>query len=141
MCVTSYYQLSYKFKSLCILGGLYCFLSLWQKCKSGIYRLSNHYPYFTKQTQFIQAKRSGDGYRELHVLSPVFCILFSACFLQNEPNFVRRRRIASALMTRRYEDITILSKPENEPKTNPNLCRLGNLGKFHPPKSVNAVCD
>jgi len=62
-------------------------------------------------------------------------------FMQNEPNFVRRRRIASALMTRRYEDITILSTPENEPKTNPNLCRLGNLGKFHPPKSVNAVCD
>jgi hypothetical protein len=45
-------------------------------------------------------------------------------FMQNEPNFVRRKRLTSAAMKRKYDNITILSGQKNEPKTKPNL---GNL--------------
>jgi len=37
-------------------------------------------------------------------------------FMQNEPKFIRRRRIASAAMTRRYDKITVLWTQKNEPK-------------------------
>jgi hypothetical protein len=36
--------------------------------------------------------------------------------MQNEPNFIRRRQIASAVMKRRYDNIMILTGPKNEPK-------------------------
>jgi hypothetical protein len=36
--------------------------------------------------------------------------------LQNEPNLVRRRRIAKAVATRRYANITVLPDQKNEPK-------------------------
>jgi hypothetical protein len=68
-------------------------------------------------------------------------------FLQNKPNLVRRRRIASAVMTRRYDNIMILSTQKTNPiqtqflpaedgveggqtQSNPNLYRLGNLGNY-----------
>jgi len=37
-------------------------------------------------------------------------------FMQNEPNFIRRWKIASAVMTRRCDNIAILSEIKNEPK-------------------------
>jgi hypothetical protein len=37
-------------------------------------------------------------------------------FMQNEPNLVRRRRITSAYMRRRYDNITFSSSEKNEPK-------------------------
>jgi hypothetical protein len=36
--------------------------------------------------------------------------------MQNEPNLVRRMRITSAVMTRRYGNTAILSATKNEPK-------------------------
>jgi len=44
--------------------------------------------------------------------------------MQNEPNFVRRRRITSAVVTRRYGNIAVLWTPKNEHKTNPNKPNL-----------------
>jgi hypothetical protein len=40
-------------------------------------------------------------------------------FMQNEPNFIHRRRIATAVMTRRYGNIMNLSERKNEPKLIP----------------------
>jgi len=52
-------------------------------------------------------------------------------FMQNEPNFALCELIASTVMIRRYDKNSVLWTLKNEPKTNPNLCHLGNLGKFH----------
>ena len=73
-----------------------------------------------------QQSLSGDSifqmqrtYHGLQATSVSF-VLSVALFMQNEPNFFRCRRIISAVMTKRYENITVLSDRKNEPKTNPN---------------------
>ncbi len=52
-------------------------------------------------------------------------------FMQNEPNLVRRRRIANSVLTKDYENKRDWTLGENEPKTNPikanfkgNDCKL-----------------
>jgi hypothetical protein len=91
--------------------------------KSGKYQLSNHYAFFKKQTQFssfsAQKPRFAEKTNPIKPNSkPIFWLYWKffkisdnqqLLFMQNEPNFVRRWRITSAFMTKRYDNIMLLS--------------------------------
>ncbi len=44
--------------------------------------------------------------------------------MQNEPNLVRRRRIANSVLTREYEEKSDWTLSENEPNSKPNKANL-----------------
>jgi hypothetical protein len=93
-----------------------------------MYRLSNHYAYFAKRTQFNKAEFALSLYATERYANSTF--LSKA---KNKPNFTCPDGV--------YRETQFISAKRSEDGSNPNLYRLGNLGNSGSPIRVKDLSD